>query len=122
MSISHHIWVPAGLRCDEDLSYHKYSSYAEMVAEHKGSRHQVFLAHGGPCLIDQQYFFEDPADAQWFWNEGYKERLYLVGDGPADFGYDRMILWLDAAEVASRGYEEATKQTVPASHPERRTD
>jgi hypothetical protein len=61
-----------GIKWHENLLYQKYYSYAELVAEHKGSRHQVFLAHGFPCLIDEQYFFEDRADAQWFWEEGYK--------------------------------------------------
>ena len=55
----------------------------------------MFLAHGGNPLCEEQYFFEDEADARWFWKEGYKERLYLIGDGPATRGYDGMTLWIN---------------------------
>jgi hypothetical protein len=37
--------------------------------------HEVFVARGGNILIDEHYFFEDEADARWFWKEGYKECL-----------------------------------------------
>ncbi len=107
MSIDHYTWVPAGARNDKNLPYRKYSSYAALVAEHKGSHDQVFLAHGGPYLIDEQYFFEDPADAQWFWDEGSKSVLYFVDiDGdPSPCSADRMCLWLDDKKVASRDYK-----------------
>jgi hypothetical protein len=103
MSLDHFIWVPTGARNDENLRYQHYYRYAELAARHNGSRHQVFLVHGAPCLIDEQYFFEDPADAQWFWDKGYQERLYLVDEGSGSYGYDRMSLWIADKEVASRG-------------------
>jgi hypothetical protein len=60
-----------------------------------------FLAHGY-VLIDEQYFFESADDAWWFWNEGYKERLYVDDEG-ASMSYDRMARWIDGEEIDSRG-------------------
>ena len=71
------------------------------MPQEKYTRHQVFLTHGS-VLIDEQYFFEDEADARWFWGEGYKERLYLVGEGPETHGHDLMQHWIDGKLEAER--------------------
>ena len=36
----------------------------------KATSHQVFIAHGGNSLVDEQYLFEDVKDARWFWKQG----------------------------------------------------
>lgn len=69
-SIDNRIWVPAGARNYRNLRYTKYRCSDVMPLE-KYTRHQVFLAHRGTLLIDEQYFFEDEAEARWFWKEGY---------------------------------------------------
>ena len=111
VSTDRYIWVVAGARTAKGRPHYTYTQYDELLAARGGSEHQVFLAHGGPNLIDEQYFFEDPVDAQWFWGDGYKERLFLVDNGREDFGYDRMFLWLEGKKVASR-FNEA--KVVPA--------
>jgi hypothetical protein len=65
MSIDNRIWVPAGARNDKTLGYTKYKCGDAMPPE-RHTRHQVFLAGEGNVLIDEQYFFEDEADARWF--------------------------------------------------------
>jgi hypothetical protein len=69
MSIDNRICVPAGARNDKNLRYTKYKCGDVMPLE-RYTRHQVFLAHGASVLIDEQYFFENEADARWFWSEG----------------------------------------------------
>ena len=101
MSIDNCIWVPAGARNDRNTSYAKHKC-GDLMPPERYTRHQVFLAHGGNVLIDEQYFFEDEADARWFWNEGYKERLNLLGDGHINHGYDRMALWVNDRFEAER--------------------
>ena len=60
-----------------------------------GSKHKTvadFAAHHGDCFshqvkwvaggwIDEQFFFEDPGDARWFFVEGWRNRDFLVKDG-----------------------------------------
>jgi hypothetical protein len=106
MSIDHIIWVPAGARSDTNIGYSKYYSWRE-VPEGQKSRHQVFLAH--QHLIDEQYVFESAEDARWFWDEGYKERLYLDAQG-TPMPYDRMTLWIDGKEAESRTYADSAAE------------
>jgi hypothetical protein len=105
VSIDNYIWAPAGVRDDKNIGYKKYKSWAEMISAEPSRvpRHQVFLAH--VHLIDEQYFFEDAEDARWFWAKGYQERVFLAGDGKTQMSYDRMALWIDGEELATRGYE-----------------
>jgi hypothetical protein len=105
MSIDNYIWAPAGTRNDKSVGYRKYKSWAEMISAETSSvpRHQVFLAHGANILIDEQYFFEDPEDARWFWKEGYDERLFLLDeDEGVSAGYDSMALWIEGSLLAKR--------------------
>ena len=76
MSIDNYIWAPAGVR-NSNISHRKYKAWAEMIAIESpaAAPHQVFLAHGGPILVDEQYFFESADDAWWSWKNGYEERL-----------------------------------------------
>ena len=71
--------------------------------------HQVLLAH--QQLIDEQYFFEDPKDARWFWTDGYKERLYLDNEG-APMPYDRMALWIGAQRGLDAGDQQTARRGV----------
>lgn len=87
----------AGARNDRDVRYTKYNCGDNMLLE-RYTPHQVFLAHGWNVLIEEQYFLEDEANARWFWKEGYEERLDLVGDGTATYGYDSIALWVNARE------------------------
>jgi hypothetical protein len=105
MSIDNFIWARVGVRNDRSIPYRKYKSWKEMIAVEgrSATRHQIFLAHGGYILIDEQYFFESADDARWFWNNGYEERLYL-GDEGEFMSFDRMALWIDGKQVDSRGY------------------
>jgi hypothetical protein len=107
MSIDNFVWVPAGIRNDKNIGFRKYKSWAEMnTAEAaKDTPHQAFLAHG-KVLIDEQYFFEDPEDARWFWTAGYKRRL-LLNDSLSLY---HMALWIDDKQVATR-YEENENPT-----------
>ena len=104
MSVDSYFRVPAGVRNSGSISYRKYKSWEEMIAGENSAAmpHSVFLAHGGNILIDEQYFFESADDARWFWTEGYKDRLYLDDRGES-ISFDRMALWIDNAEVDSRG-------------------
>jgi hypothetical protein len=106
MSIDHVIWVPAGARNDTNIGYRKYYNWREVPGDQK-SHQQVFLAH--IHLIDEQYLFESADDARWFWDEGYKERLYLDDQG-TPMSYDRMTLWIDGRKVDSRGYDGEEQQ------------
>jgi hypothetical protein len=65
-------------------------------------QHQVFFAHGANVLIDEHYFFEEEADACWFWREGYKECLYLAEECSQAHGYDRIALWVNDKLEAER--------------------
>jgi hypothetical protein len=105
LSIDNYIWVPAGVRNSRSIAYRKYKSWETMIAVESpaATPHQVFLAHGGHILVDEQYFFESADDARWFWNKGYEERL-CVDDEGASMTYDRMALWIDDKQVDSRGY------------------
>src|ERR1700675_125982 len=98
MSIDNYIWVPAGARGDTSMCYRNYKPWAEMRAAEPSPvpPHQVFLAH--QHLIDEQYFFEAVDDARWFWDEGYKERLYLDEQG-MPMSHDRMALWVDGEDA-----------------------
>jgi hypothetical protein len=101
MSIDHHFYVPAGMRNSETrrFSEFKYNSLGELShAGHLHTDHQVFLAHSGDgqvgILIDEQFYFEDPEDARWFYHEGYKRMLYEGEERP-----DRMSLFIDGQET-----------------------
>jgi len=102
MGIDYFFWFPAGFSNDR-IGYTKYRC-GECMPLDKCTRHQVFLAHGSNVLIDEQYFFQAEVDARWFWEVGYKERLYLIGEGPENYGYDRMHLWVDGNLEAERRY------------------
>jgi hypothetical protein len=104
MSIDNYIWAPVGVRNSRSIPYRKYKSREEMLAVENpaATTHQVFLAHGGHILVDEQYFFESADDACWFWNSGHEERLYLDYKG-APMPFDRMALWIEGKEVDSRG-------------------
>jgi hypothetical protein len=111
MSIDNYIWAPAGVHNSKSTPYRKYKTWNEMIAAESptATRHQVFLAHGGYILIDEQYLFESADDARWFWNMGYEERLYVDDEG-ASMSYDRMALWIDGKEVDSRGYPDVSRR------------
>jgi hypothetical protein len=101
MSIDHHFYVPAGMRNSETrrFSKFKYNSLGALRdAGHAPTDHQVFLAHSGAgdvaILIDEQFYFEDPEDARWFYREGYKRMLYDGEEQP-----DRMSLFIDGQET-----------------------
>jgi hypothetical protein len=105
MSIDNHYYVAAGMR-NSKTRYYNLGAMGD--AGHPATNHQVFLAHGvvelsdgtsGICLIDDQYYFEDPEDARWFFAEGYKRMLYEGEKYP-----DRMALWIDGHEADKRGY------------------
>jgi len=100
MSINHHFYVRAGMRNFETrrFSEFKYNSLGELRdAGHPPANHQVFLAHSGAgdvaILIDEQFYFEDPEDARWFYREGYMRMLYDGEEQP-----DRMSLFIDGQE------------------------
>jgi hypothetical protein len=105
MSIDVYFWAPAGIRDDKNIGYRKYYTSEGMLASEKEKmpRHQAFLAHGAQFAIEEQYFFEDPQDARWFWEEGYRYRLFLLDEDEGESaGYDRMTLWIEGALVAER--------------------
>lgn len=114
-SIDNFIWVPAGIRNDKNIGFRKYKSWAEMNAAEAAmdTPQQAFLAHG-QVLIDEQYFFEDPGDARWFWTDGYTARLYLDHQR-APMAYDRMALWIDGEEVATRGHGDTDNVTTESN-------
>lgn len=71
--------------------------------KHDCPDHQVFLAHSGrtddngityDSLVDEQYYFENPEDARWFYRDGYKGMLHQGEERP-----DTMNLWIDGQEV-----------------------
>lgn len=100
MSIDHVFYVPAGFRNLEPkgtFGEHKDCMHAH---QHAWTPHQVFFAHGANFLIDEQYTFEDPEDARWFFDEGYKRMLYEGEPEP-----DRMALWINDEEADHRGYK-----------------
>ena len=101
MSLDHHFYVPAGIRDSETRRFgeFKYRSLGELRnAGHPPTDHQVFLAHSGAgdtaILIDEQFYFEDPEGARWFYREGYKRMLYEGEEHP-----DRMSLFIDGHET-----------------------
>jgi hypothetical protein len=122
MSIDNFIWAPAGIRSNNNIGFRKYRSWAEMCKAEAPTAipHQAFLAH--KLLVDEQYFFEDPEDARWFWTDSYKQRLYLDDRG-APMPYDRMALWIGGEEVATRGYTDSDNvgagvNSVPTAEPD----
>jgi hypothetical protein len=105
MSIDIYFWASAGTRADKSIGYRKYYSCEAMLTSEKVKvpKHQVFLAHGANFAIEEQYFFEDPQDARWFWEEGYRYRLFLLDEDEGESaGYDRMTLWIEGTLVAER--------------------
>ena len=105
MSIDIYFWVPAGIRDDKSIGYRKYYSSEVMLASEKVKvpKHQAFLVHGANFAIEEQYFFEDPQDARWFWEEGYRYRLFILDEDEGESaGYDRMALWIEGAIVGQR--------------------
>jgi hypothetical protein len=111
MSIDNYIWAPAGVRNNRSIPYRKFKSWEEMIAVENpaATTDQVFLAHEGHILVDEQYFFESADDVRWFWNNGYEERLYADDEG-ASMSFDRMVLWIDSKEVDSRGYPSVSRR------------
>jgi hypothetical protein len=104
MSSDNYTWVPADSRSDNNIGFRTYKSWAEMCTAEAltATPHQVLLANEYP--IDEQYFFEDPEDARWFWTDGYEGRLFLDNE-VAPIPYDRMALWIGGEAVATRGYK-----------------
>jgi hypothetical protein len=101
MSIDYFIWVPAGARNQSNGSNTKYRSETPSPSENC-TRHGVSLTHGADLLIDERYFFEDELDARWFWESGYKERLFKAGSEGETCGYEKMSLWLNDKVDAQR--------------------
>jgi hypothetical protein len=112
--MDHDFYVPSGMRNSETrkFSEFKYHSLRELRdAGHPHTDHQVFLAHGA-CDVDgdgvldtvsgtdEQFYFEDPEDARWYYREGYKRMLYKGEAAP-----DRMALWIDGKEAGKVGYD-----------------
>jgi hypothetical protein len=112
MSIDNYTWVPAGARHtykdDQGRTWTTYKSDRQMPDSLK-TPHQVFLAHES---LDEQYFFEDPDDARWFWIQGYKGSLFLDQDEKTVILYSRMALWIDDVEVDSRCHEPKEKASL----------
>jgi hypothetical protein len=100
VSIDHHIHVAAGLRDGiKDGGTTRYPGPGFATTPH-----QVFLAQAAPFLIDEQFYFEDPLDARWFFNEGWKNWLYEYEDEQfVRCGCDRMALWIGGDLVDERG-------------------
>jgi hypothetical protein len=101
MSIDNRIWVPAGARNNQNVGDTRYKSGDNSPSE-SYARHQVALTHGTNLLIDERYLFEEEMDARWFWEEGYKERLFKSDSRDETCGYDRMTLWLNGELEAER--------------------
>jgi len=102
MSIDNFIWVPTGTRNNRDGGDTKYKS-GDLGSAVNYTGHQVSLTHGTSVLIDERYLFQDDTDARWFWDEGYKERLFEAGRNGETHGYERMTLWLNGEFEADRG-------------------
>lgn len=101
MSIDNFTWVPRGARYKRDGYDTKYKS-GDLGSVANYTRHQVSVTHGTNVLIDERYLFQDELDARWFWEEGYKERLFKASsDGETD-GYKRMTFWLNGKLQAER--------------------
>jgi hypothetical protein len=101
MSIDNFIWVPIGARYTGDGGDTKYKS-GDLGSAANYPRHQVSVTHGTNVLIDERYLFQDEMDARWFWEEGYKERLFRAGSDGVTDGYERMTLWLNGKLQAER--------------------
>jgi hypothetical protein len=102
MSVDTYIWVPAGARhTSRDDHQNTWTTYKsrEQMPDKQMTPHQVFLAHQG---LDEQFVFEDPLDAVWFWTTGYQGCLTVDQDGKM-LMYDCMTLWVDGKEVATKG-------------------
>jgi hypothetical protein len=121
MSIDTYIWVTNGARHtykdDHGSTWATYKSPAEL-SDNQKTPHQVFLAHQG---LDEQFVFEDALDAVWFWTTGYQGCLIVNQDGNI-LMHDRMTLWVDSMEVATRGsggmdqsYVHSTEEPVATS-------
>jgi hypothetical protein len=100
MSIDNFIWVPIGARYTGDGGDTKYKS--DLGSASNYTQHQVSVTHGTNVLIDERYLFQDEMDARWFWEEGYKERLFRAGSDGVTDGYERMTLWLNGKLQAER--------------------
>jgi len=62
--------------------------------------------------------FEDELDARWFWEEGYKERLFKTESCGETHGYDKMTLWLNgnlAGEKSNRAVRSISADVVDES-------
>ena len=99
MSIDSYFHVPAGTRNLPlgERRYCKHKTFADFAPHHGDCfPHQVKWVAGG--WIDEQYFFEDPGDARWFFVEGWRDRDFLLEDGVTPFDYSPTALWIDGVE------------------------
>jgi hypothetical protein len=123
MGIDHHYYISAGMRESRKRRFDdcRDREAIEILTKHGVPKHQVFLAHGGSeaaCyLIDEQFYFEDPEDARWFFREGYKRMLFSD-----EVAIDRMALWIDGKEAGKRTTKitirkRASKRTNPNPKP-----
>ncbi len=98
MSIDYLWHVPAGDRASDN-----WRKFRPGDKDLPSTEHQVFLAHGGNVLhttmyaIDELFVFDDPADAQWFFEEGYRDLLYEDEGAP-----DHMYLNISGETVARK--------------------
>jgi hypothetical protein len=100
VSIDSFFYVPAGtlnLPLGE-RRYLKYKSASEYRAKHDYTPHQVAWVAGG--VIDEQYFFEDPQDARWFFIYGWKFRdVSYDSRDSGGAGIPPHALWIDGEEI-----------------------
>ncbi len=109
MSIDRY-FVPSGAKSNPTgYPRTKYKSGDQMPPEQM-TKHQVFYAHGGGFLIDDQFFFESADDARWYFAEGYKHDLLRTHGIPAkgippgrEEEPDEMNLWIDGEEIVDKG-------------------
>lgn len=100
MSIDSFFYVPAGTRNLPlgERRYLKYKSPSEYRAKHDYMPHQVAWVAGG--VIDEQYFFEDPQDARWFFTYGWKFRdVSHDSHDSGGAGIPPHALWIDGEEI-----------------------
>lgn len=113
MSIDSFFYVPAGTRglAPRKRVYKKYKTVADFVAAHddRPFPHQVKWTAGG--AIDEQYSFEDPQYAIWFFFSGWRDRDFFEnGEDGVRGGYPPTAIWIDDKQRC----EHCTKPLVPA--------
>lgn len=99
MSVDYFFEVPAGARNTTfGYGWKRYGPFDEIPKSLWNLPHHVYMAHGGNCSREDEFYFQDEDDAFWFWNEGFKECLH-DGFDCTTRNIMEMSLWINGCRI-----------------------